>query len=177
MLTDANNYDQIVGGAITKENDQGTTIKKMLIAIDHSEHRGKIISYGLTIAKSLGADVTATHVIDRASVAGLSDTGNLEGYIAGGNRPYEEELIKDAKELLGEADALAKKRGMKINTHIIIDVSSVEEGILDYASSTNMDLIVIGTKGKTGGHRFLGGGNANKIIDKIIDHAHCPVLS
>jgi nucleotide-binding universal stress UspA family protein len=164
---------QITVGTTAMDYDQDTTIKKMLIAIDDSEHRGKIISYGLTIGKSLGADVTATHVIDRASVAGLSDIGNLEGYFAGGNRPYEEELIKHAKELLGEADALAKKREMKINTHIIINEKSVAEGILDYASSTNMDLIVIGTKGKTGGHRFLVGGNSNKIID----HAHCPVLA
>ncbi len=36
-------------------NDEDTTIKKMLIAIDESEHRGKIIKYGLTLAKSLGA--------------------------------------------------------------------------------------------------------------------------
>src|SRR5215467_6331820 len=114
---------QITVGTTARDYDQDTTIKKMLIAIDDSEHRGKIISYGLTIAKSLGADVTATHVIDRASVAGLSDTGNLEGFYAGGNRPYEEELIKRAKELLGEADALAKRLGMKINIHIIMDVS------------------------------------------------------
>jgi nucleotide-binding universal stress UspA family protein len=75
--------------------------------------------------------------------------------------------------MLGEVNILAKKQGIKINTHIIMDVSSVAEGILDYASSTNMDLMVIGTKGKTGGHRFLVGGNSNKIID----HAHCPVLA
>jgi len=36
MLTDGNNYGQIAGAATTKENDQDTTIKKMLIAIDHS---------------------------------------------------------------------------------------------------------------------------------------------
>lgn len=145
----------------------------MAIAIDDSEHRGKIIRYGLTIAKSLGAEVTATHVIDRSSVAGLSDLGGLMGYFQSGTRAIEEELSKHAKEVLCEAEALAKKQGIKINIHVIMNVSSVAEGILDYASNTNMDLIVIGTKNKTGGHRFLVGGNANKIID----HAHCPVLA
>jgi nucleotide-binding universal stress UspA family protein len=62
---------------------------------------------------------------------------------------------------------------MKINTHVIMNASSVAEGIIGYASSTNMDLIVIGTKGRTGGHKFLVGG----IADKIVDHAHCPVLA
>ena len=40
----------------------------MLIVIDDSEHRGKIIRYGLTLAKSLGADVTVTHVIDKSTL-------------------------------------------------------------------------------------------------------------
>jgi nucleotide-binding universal stress UspA family protein len=62
---------------------------------------------------------------------------------------------------------------MKINVHVIMNSPSVAEGIIDYAASTNMDLIVIGTKGRTGAHKFLVGGIANKIID----HAHCPVLA
>jgi hypothetical protein len=43
------------------ENDQDRILKKMLIVTDDSEHKDKIIGYGLIIAKSLGADVTATH--------------------------------------------------------------------------------------------------------------------
>jgi hypothetical protein len=31
-------------------NDQDTTIKKMLIAIDESGYRGKVIRYGLKLA-------------------------------------------------------------------------------------------------------------------------------
>lgn len=157
----------------TKGNDQDTTIKKMLIAIDESEHRGKIIRYGLTLAKSLGADVTVTHVIDRSSMTALGDLEGLLGYYKSGNRVYERELTKHAKELLSEADTLAKKQDMRINMHVITNASSVAEGIIDYASSTNMGLIVIGTKGRTGGHKFLVGGIANKIVD----HAHCPVLA
>src|SRR5919202_140695 len=95
-------------------NDQDTTIKKMLIAIDESEHRGKIIRYGLKLAKSVGADVTVTHVIDRSSVTALGDLAGLLGYYESGNRVYERELTKHAKELLNEAYALAKKQGMKI---------------------------------------------------------------
>ena len=172
MLTDDVNLGQITE-VTAKGNDQDTTIKKILIAIDESEHRGKIIRYGLTLAKSLGADVTVTHVIDRSSMTALGDLEGLLGYYQSGNRVYERELTKHAKELLSEADAFTKKQGMKINMHVITNASSVAEGIIDYASSTNIDLIVIGTKGKTGGHKFLVGGIANKIID----HAPCPVLA
>ena len=157
----------------TKGNIQEIIIKKILIAIDDSEYREKIIRYGLTLAKSLGACVTAIHVIDR-SLASLSDLGGLLGYYEGGNITYyEEELRKHAKELLGEAATLAKKEGVKINTEVIMNASSVAEGIINYASSRSMDLIVIGTKGMTGMQKFLMGGVANKVTS----HAHCSVLA
>ena len=56
-------------------NDQEKIIKKILLAIDESKYREKITRYGLTLAKSLGAGVTAVHVIDRSSLASLSDLG------------------------------------------------------------------------------------------------------
>lgn len=155
-----------------KGNSQEKIIKKILIAIDESKYREKIIRYGLTLAKSLGADVAAVHVIDRSSIGALQSLGGLLGYYESGKLGYEEELRKHAKELLDEVDALAKKEGIKINIEVIMNASSVAEGIIDYASSTNMDLIVIGTKGMTGVEKFLIGGVANKVVS----HARCPVL-
>ena len=46
-----------IGEPTTKENVQEKIIKKILIAIDESKYREKIIRYGLTLAKSLGADI------------------------------------------------------------------------------------------------------------------------
>jgi nucleotide-binding universal stress UspA family protein len=54
----------------------------------------------------------------------------------------------------------------------IMNASSVAEGIIDYASNTNIDLIVIGTKGMTRVEKFLIGSVANKVAS----HAHCSVL-
>ena len=88
MLIDGMNSGYITE-VTTKGNDQDTTIKKILIAIDESEHRGKIIRYGLTLAKSLGAVVTVAHVIDRSSVTALGDLGGLVGYYESGNSVYE----------------------------------------------------------------------------------------
>ena len=158
----------------TNGNVQEIIIKKIMIAIDESEYREKIIRCGLTLAKSLGAGVTVIHVIDRSSLASLSDLGGLLGYYEGRNITYyEEELRKHAKELLSEADTLAKKEGVKINTEVIMNASLVAEGIIDYASTRSMDLIVIGTKGMTGVQKFLMGGVANKVTS----HAHCSVLA
>jgi hypothetical protein len=82
----------------------------MLIAIDESEHRGKIIRYGLTLAKSLVADVTVAHVIDRSSVTALGDLGGLVGYYESGNRVYEQELINMLKNYLVKQMPLQKNK-------------------------------------------------------------------
>jgi hypothetical protein len=73
----------------------------------------------LTLAKLLGADVTAVHVIDRSSLGALQSLGGLLGYYENGKLGYEEELRKHAKELLGEVDTLAKKEYVKYNERII----------------------------------------------------------
>lgn len=68
---------------------------------------------------------------------------------------------------------MAKDEGIPdIKTEIFIDVKSVIESILDYASHKNIDLIVIGTRGRTGLKRFFMGSVANGVLQ----HAHCPVL-
>jgi nucleotide-binding universal stress UspA family protein len=157
---------------LTHEEDQ-KIIKKILIAIDESDHKVKILSYGLILAKSLGAAVTAVHVIDRSSLGALQTLGGLLGYYEEGSRGFEQELKKHAKELLGKAEALANRDGVKMNTEVIINASSVAEGIINYASSTNMDFIVIGTKGMTGAKKFLLG----SVTNNVISHAHCPVLA
>jgi hypothetical protein len=67
--------------------------------------------YGLTLSKSLGADATAVHVVDRSSLSSVSDLGGLMGYYEGGNLEYyEEKLRKHARELLGEIDIFSKKK-------------------------------------------------------------------
>ena len=145
-------------------------IKKILIAIDKSGYKQKIIAYTITLAKSLGASVAAIHVLDKAS---LGVVGNMVGYYRGGKSDeYERVVKKQAEDLLNETKALLEKEGVRTSTELVVKSSSAE-GIIDYANETGADLIVIGTKGLTGVGRFLMGGVANAVIG----HAHCPVLA
>ena len=54
----------------------------------------------------------------------------------------------------------------------ILDVSSVADAIITYSERNNVDLIVIGTKGRTGLKKFLLG----SVASGVISHANCPVL-
>ena len=59
-----------------------------------------------------------------------------------------------------------------MKTDALADVKSASESILNYSASEDIDLIVIGTQGRTGLKRFLMGSVANAVMQ----HAHCSVL-
>ena len=123
------------------------------------------------MAKPLGAEIIAIHVIDKSTIAPATDAyGN---YLGGDQiQATEEELRKQADEILSEAELLGDKEEVKVNKVIIVAPSSAA-AIIDYAKKNDVDLIVVGTKGMTGLKHFLLGSVANNIIS----HAHCPVLA
>ena len=148
------------------------------MAIDRSGYKEKIINFTISLAKPLGAQIIAIHVIDKSTIVPATDAyGN---YIGGDQiQDTEDELRKQADKILGEAELLGDKEKVKVDKAIIVasssssSSSSCAAAIIDYAKRNNVDLIVIGTKGMTGLKHFLLGSVANSIIS----HAHCPVLA
>lgn len=145
-------------------------IKNILLAIDKSGYKDKTIAYALTLAKESGAEVTAVHVISKAS---LGATGDVLGYYRGGQlKAYQEELKKDAEKFLDGVVTLGKKEGIKVHNQVLVD-SSIKRAIIDFAKKEKMDVIVIGTKGMTGIEKFLMG----SVASDVVAHAHCPVFA
>lgn len=67
-------------------------------------------------------------------------------------------------------NALASK--VKIETEILMEGKSVVADIIEYSEKQSIDLIVIGTKGKTGLRRLILG----SVSQGILAYTHCPVL-
>jgi len=148
------------------ENKGGTTqlIGKILIAIDRSPYKYKVVLYGATLAKSLQARLIAIHVIESSPPSGLED------FVL---RNYETSQRKEAESLLNETKESGKTIGIQIDTEIVVKSRSIADTIIDYAKNKNVDLILVGTIGMTGLQKYLLG----SVADKIVTHAHCPVLA
>ena len=142
------------------------------MAIDRSGYKERIINFTISLAKPLGAEIIAIHVIDKSTIVPATDAyGN---YIGGDQiQATEDELRKQADEILSEAKLLGDKEKVKVDKAIVVANYSCAAAIIDYAKKNNVDLIVVGTKGMTGLKHFLLGSVANNIIS----HAHCPVLA
>jgi nucleotide-binding universal stress UspA family protein len=148
------------------ENSSEVQIKKILVPIDGSEYSLKAAKYAIKIAKDKNAQLLCIHIITPRIPYGYSSS------IPTTDKSHTE--IKDkVQDLFDIVRQKAKNAGLQyMKTDVFVDVKSVSESILNYTANEDIDLIVIGTKGRTGLKRFLIGSVANAVIQ----HAHCPIL-
>jgi len=140
-------------------------IRNILVPIDGSECSLDAAKYATRIAKNENAQLFCIHIMTKVPY-GYTDSP-----------PAIEEYFKDIEEKVqswfDKVRDMAKTEGItKLKTENFADVKSVIRSIIDYANSMDIDLIVIGTRGRTGLKRLLMGSVANGVIH----NAHCSVL-
>jgi nucleotide-binding universal stress UspA family protein len=58
-----------------------------------------------------------------------------------------------------------------LKTEVVSSVNAAG-GIVDYAEAQNVDLVVVGARGKSGFRKLLLG----SVASNVVTYAHCPVL-
>nr|WP_292782370.1 universal stress protein [Methanobrevibacter sp.] len=135
--------------------------KRILVPTDGSEFAKKAQKHALFLAKVTGAEIVAVSVTENNFVNGLP----LDDEINQLNQ-----LLKErSEENLKEFDEL-NEDNLKIN-HIVKE-GSPAKCILEVAKEEEVDLIVIGSSGKSGFDRFIMG----SVADKVVNSAKCAVL-
>ena len=152
------------------------TISKILVAIDGSEHSLKAVELALDMAKKestrspeRGSELTALTVLDVSKPRRF-----LSSFIAAptyGLRELEEER-NAAKHWMDAVRKKAEERKIPFRSEIIEGLVSAEATIVDYAESHQIDLIVVGTRGRTGFSKVLLG----SVASRVVEYAHCSVV-
>jgi len=141
------------------------SVQKILIATDGSDCSVRAAEQGISIAKLLDAQVMVIYVIDDVVLDQVSKvTGREEA---------ERELKQNGQRCINYVLSLARKEGVKEGCLL----SKLAEGrpyekIVSLAKKLNVDLIVMGTFGRSGSERPLVG----SVTEQVIEHAPCPVL-
>ena len=135
--------------------------KKILVPTDGSEFAKKAQKHALFLASVSGAEIIAVSVTENNFVNGLP----LDDEIYQLNQVLNERSEENLKEFdkLNEDD-------IKI-THVIREGSPARV-ILEVANEEQVDLIVMGSSGKSGFDRFIMG----SVADKVVNSAKCAVL-
>ena len=135
--------------------------KKILVPTDGSEFAKKAQKHALFLSKVSGAEIIAVSVTENNFVNGLP----LDDEVYQLNQILKERSEENLKEFdkLNEDD-------LKI-THVIREGSPAKV-ILEVAKEEEIDLIVMGSSGKSGFDRFIMG----SVADKVVNSAKCAVL-
>ena len=78
----------------------------------------------------------------------------------------------EAKKWFDKIKAAANKNEIQFRTEFIVAKRSVLSTILDYAEEQNINLIVVGTTGRSGIKKMLLG----SVASGLVTYALCPVL-
>jgi nucleotide-binding universal stress UspA family protein len=144
-------------------------VRQILFPTDFSECATLAFNYARDLARRYGARLTLLHVVHDSSLE-VPDFGMglaFPGYVE--NIPQRrKELVAEARESL---EKLVNECASAVDCHVSFG-SPINE-ILEFVERHEIEMIVLGTHGRTGfSHAILG-----SVAERVVRHAGCPVLT
>lgn len=138
--------------------------KKILLPTDGSKYSENAEQHALFLAEKSGAEIIALSVIENGFSVGLPSDDTI----------YEinQMLKEETKQNLKRVEEIRDEVDSSIKVTSLVKEGSPAAVILDVAEDEDVDLIVIGSSGKTGFDRFLMG----SVASKVVKSAKCSVL-
>ncbi len=136
-------------------------MRRILVATDFSPIFESLVTIAAGLARQSGADLTLLHVFTHHEYAAVhAETGLAVD-------EYVHQLGSEMQYRVG------RLQGIEVPVRYdAVEGRSTPERILAAAKALQVDLIVIGTHGRTGLRRTVLG----SVAEEVLRHAHCPVL-
>jgi nucleotide-binding universal stress UspA family protein len=135
----------------------------ILVPTDGSDHAQRATAHALSLASTLGSDVHALGVIDVAAAAGPFDAGGVEPAFIQRLEEHAEENVEAVENQWAQPDRF----------HGDTRKGSPSQTILDYIEEAEIDIVAMGTHGRTGLRRFVLG----SVTEHVIRESPVPVLT
>lgn len=142
-------------------------LDKILVPTDFSKFSEPAMQYGCAMAARFGAELHLLHVVpDPAMLVPEAAAFSVETMQA-----QSETMVKDAAATLQKLPPDGWENDKPVVREVRVGAAFIE--IIDYAREASIDLIVIGTHGRSGLMHVLMGSVAERIVRK----SPCPVLT
>lgn len=151
---------------------------RILVGIDGSQSSIDAAGYAIEMAKTYNAELIAIHVLStklggyehtpKPLLFGLPATpSSVNNIIETSEQEAQRWLNGINQQLLEENNQIEL-----ITAILIASTDRIAAEIVDYARLKNVDLIVLGTKGRSSFKKLLLG----SVASEVATYAHCPVL-
>lgn len=151
---------------LTISPDSGATAtypyRDVLVPTDGSDCANQALAIGVDVADAADAALHLLSVIDVMAIGVDVRTDILI-----------ENLEESATKLLDEAEAFAKDAGVEVTTTTVQYGPSIHKAILAYIEEHDIDLVVVGTHGRTGFDRYVLG----SVTEYLVRTSPIPVLT
>jgi len=145
---------------------------KILVGIDGSEHSRNAVNYASDLAVKYDSELfllaivpSKVHHGDSSGVFGMVSPSYFDEYKKEAEKWFEEIINHINKETIIDAST-------RVKSEVITTPFSTPASILNYAEERDIDLIVIGTRGKSGLKKMLLG----SVASDVVTYSYCPVL-
>ena len=135
------------------------TVRRILVPVDFSTPSAAALSFAYSLASQLGASIDVLHVMDP------SDT-----LLTPADKPAAGDPAA-ARALLHTF--VAEGTGDRVPIAERLESGDPRERIVAVAAADNIDMIVMGTHGRTGLSRLLMG----SVAEAVVRRAPCPVIT
>jgi nucleotide-binding universal stress UspA family protein len=149
-------------------------LTRILAPTDFSKYSGFALEWAAYLAQCMKADLLLLHVLSEEEGKIVEEVIG-EGAVVQIPRGIRQNVVEERqRKLIDQYEMVVSreiKASLKVEQMIRIGVPFLE--IVRAAKEKDVDLIVLGTHGRTGlSHALIG-----SVAEKVVHHAHCPVLS
>lgn len=139
----------------------------ILVAVDGSEHSGRVVDKAIELAKATSSNLLLTYVAPKLAVPDqyLNNTDEAE--------PSTEDYYEEFSErMFGDLGAKVKKQGIKFEK--VFGVGNATDFILAKAKARKVSMIVVGVDGLHNVGRIRALGSTSR---RVIENATVPVVT
>lgn len=145
-------------------------MKKILVPTDFSKTAQTAAEVASGIARKAGSEVILLHVIEEGSSDSVRITGEVT-YSSMEEKLFVMKLIERSKKQLAKMADDAMFNGIKVRQEL--RMGTPFHGMRTIITEHKVDLVVMGTAGRSGLEEMLIGSNT----EKVVRHANCAVLT
>ena len=149
-------------------------LTRILAPTDLSKYSGFAMEWAAYMAQCMRADLLLLHVIPEEEGKIMEEVIG-EGAVVQISKGIRQNVVEERQKRLVEQYEMVVSREIKASLKVeqMVRIGFPFLEIIRVAKEKDVDLIVLGTHGRTGlAHALIG-----SVAEKVVHHAHCPVLS